>query len=142
MAPSMKIASGAAVAALLWAAGSYHVVTGSHVQGVAFERKLSYSLSEIFVNTDAVMNMPLIAARAQYPMYVAKLEKAVPPAAKTVHATGNISDIEPGMTRAQVVIVLGPPDHTDYPGAGAEILTWNSGGMVRLQDGKVMSALR
>ena len=142
MESSAKIALGIAAAALLWAAGSYHVVTGSHVQGVVFERKLSYSLSETFVNTDVVLNLPMIAARAQYPMYVAKLEKAVPPEAKTVHPTGSVSDIEPGMTRGQVVILLGPPDHTDYPGAGAEILTWNSGGMVRLQDGKVVSALR
>jgi ribosomal protein L40E len=51
----------------------WHIITGS--QGTKFIPKVSWSLNETFVNYDALMNMPYIAAKAQYPLTTLALER-------------------------------------------------------------------
>lgn len=56
-------------------AGNFHVVNGSMVNGMTLVPKVSWSLSETFVNSDVVANMPGFVARAQYPLFLAAIEK-------------------------------------------------------------------
>lgn len=146
----IAIVAGVAVSLLAGSVlGNNHFMTGSQVSGIAVQPKLSFSFSETFINLDTVMNMPAIAARAQYPMFVAMLEatgRIEPPAPVRPATTGtplrSISDVKIGMTRTQVVLLLGPPEHVDQPGGGTEILSWRGGGMVSIQNGQVVKTFK
>lgn len=61
--------------------------------------------------------------------------------APTTGAAG-VSGVQVGMTRGQVVMMLGEPSHTDYPGNGGEVMTWSGGAMVSMKDGRVVKAIR
>jgi predicted nucleic acid-binding Zn-ribbon protein len=54
--------------------GSFHVITGSHV-GTMVVTKYSFGYSETFINTDRIIGMPWIAAKAQYPLSVKVLQR-------------------------------------------------------------------
>ena len=130
------IATGAiAVAALVLVAANYHIVTGSTVSGVTFQKKMSMSLSETFVNLDSVGNMPMIVARAQYPMFVASMERGVAAVQKAI--VKSCSDLAPGMYRSEALDLCGKPGHVDSVAAGEEIMHWDNGLMVKVQSGRI-----
>lgn len=131
------IATGAiAVAALVLVAANYHIVTGSTVSGVTFQKKMSMSLSETFVNLDSVGNMPMIVARAQYPMFVASMERAITATEDAlVKACGK--DIQVGMTRDAVIRRCGRPANTESSETGAQTMEWTSGLMVKTENNLV-----
>jgi curved DNA-binding protein CbpA len=64
-----------AAASVLFLTGHVHVITGSSIERTVLG-KVSWSLSETVVNSDALMKMPLIAARTQYPLTLLALERA------------------------------------------------------------------
>jgi hypothetical protein len=68
------VALGCAAAILVGYCGNYHFVYGSKVP---FQKvtKVSWSLSEVLVNFDEVGGLPLIVARARYPLLLQALER-------------------------------------------------------------------
>lgn len=56
--------------------------------------------------------------------------------------TGTVADVQTGMSRGQVVVLLGSPDNTSEPSPGTQILGWDSGAMITMKDGKVATVLR
>lgn len=123
-----------AVAAVLVAA-NYHIVTGSTVDGVKFHEKMSMTLSETFVNIDSVANMPPIAARTHYPMYLASLDRGIAEFQKaTAKSCANLS---PGTYRNEVIDLCGKPTHVDSVAPGEEIMHWDNGLMVKAQGGRI-----
>ncbi len=52
-----------------------HIVRGSTYQGPLFVGRLSAGFSEMFINTDELLNMPIIGARSRYPLGVAALQR-------------------------------------------------------------------
>lgn len=52
-----------------------HVVRGSTYQGPLFVSRLSAGFSEMFINTDELLNMPIIGAKSRYPLSVAALQR-------------------------------------------------------------------
>ncbi len=125
-------ASVVAAAALLLGAANYHIVTGSTVNGVSFQKKMSMSLSETFVNLDSVGNMPMIAARAQYPMFVATMERAVTALNEDPAKTCGQS-LQMGMTSEAVIRRCGRPTSTDTSEAGDQTMEWDTGLMVKTE---------
>ncbi len=125
----------ASFGALLLAA-NYHIVTGSTVSGVSLQKKMSMSLSETFVNLDSVGNMPMIVARAQYPMFVASMEQAVAALNEDPAATC-AKDLKTGMTRDDVIRRCGRPSSTDTAETGAQSMEWNSGLVVKTEGNAV-----
>ncbi|ABX35853.1 hypothetical protein Daci_3215 [Delftia acidovorans SPH-1] len=131
------IVSGAvAVAALVLVAANYHIVTGSTVSGVTFQKKMSMSLSETFVNLDSVGNMPMIVARAQYPMFVASMERAITATEDAlVKACGK--DIQVGMSKGVVLHRCGQPANVETEDFDVEKMRWRTGLLVHVQHGLV-----
>jgi hypothetical protein len=104
-------------------AGNYHVVNGATWLGPTFLPKVSFSLSEVFVNFDAVGQMPMIMVRSEYPLFLlamerqqdrealaAALARSSAPARATVRYRITESDlfrVRQGMTKAEVNEILG-----------------------------------
>lgn len=131
------ITAGAVTAAVfLVVAANYHIVTGSTVSGVTFQKKLSMSLSETFVNLDSVSNMPMIVARSQYPMFVASMERAVT-ALNEDPAKICGKDLQMGMTREAVVRRCGRPASTETSDTGAQTMEWATGLLVKTENNLV-----
>ena len=118
---------------LLFVGGKYHIVYGSTVNGPKLEAKPSFSLSETFVNLDSVGNMPLIAARAQYPMYVAGVERRIK------DLTVGCGSVKVGMWRSEALERCGKPAHTTTISTQEEALHWKNGLMIRINGGRVIS---
>lgn len=133
---SKKMIVGLLVAAgvLLFTGMNYHIVTGSEVSGVKFEKKLSMSLSETFINLDSVMNMPMIAARSQYPMYVAKLERLQ--ASASQQRNSGCRNIYIGMSVEEIVPKCGRPNDTETTGTEID-MRWDTGVRIKAANGKV-----
>lgn len=55
--------------------GNFHVVHGSTYTGGLLVPRLSFGYSELVINTDVILNMPVISAKSQYPLSVAALQK-------------------------------------------------------------------
>lgn len=131
------ITAGAVTAAVfLVVAANYHIVTGSTVSGVTFQKKMSMSLSETFVNLDSVGNMPMIVARSQYPMFVASMERAVT-ALNEDPAKICGKDLQMGMTREAVVRRCGRPASTETSDTGAQTMEWATGLLVKTENNLV-----
>jgi hypothetical protein len=116
------------VAAILVAVGgNFTFLTGSQV-GFKVLRKVSFSLSEVWVNLDEMGNMPAILARARYPLTLEALtRRAIASGAEPDLSTDQTTRLRAGMTRIEVQEILGrpnkAPDH--YMIAGARIEHWN-----------------
>lgn len=140
-------AFGVALAAgiMMAAAGNWHVVHGSDAP-IRLVRKISWSLSELIVNTDQLGNMPMIFARSQYPLFLAVLERdgkarqeareAIRAADDNPQAIAKIKSIDKGFSRATVIQLLGEPDSRVGPfrgqagGLAIETLYYNGAGNV------------
>lgn len=125
-----------AAAVFLVVAANYHIVTGSTVSGATFQKKMSMSLSETFVNLDSVGNMPMIVARAQYPMFVASMERAMTALNEDPAKTCG-KDLQMGMTREAVVRRCGRPASTDTSDTGAQTMEWATGLLVKTENNLV-----
>lgn len=68
-----NIVAGAVLVILI--TGKYHFVHGSTYTGDFIISKVSFSFSETFINTDQIMNVPVIAAKSNWPLAVAALQK-------------------------------------------------------------------
>lgn len=134
MRKSLFVAAALAALGAVYVGLSYHIVTGSTVSGVSLQKKPSLTFSETFVNMDSVGNMPLIAARSQYPMFVSSMERGV--AALHRELSKSCSDVAVGMYRSQVLDLCGRPDHTDSVADGEEVMHWSGGLMVKVKDGR------
>lgn len=55
--------------------GEFHFVHGSTYTGKSIIPKVSFSFSETFVNTDQILNVPVIAAKSNWPLAVAALQR-------------------------------------------------------------------
>lgn len=126
----------AATGALLLVAANYHIVTGSTVSGVSFQKKMSMSLSETFVNLDSVGNMPMIVARAQYPMFVASMERGVSALQDELKKRCG-SDLAAGMALEEVIKRCGSPATVETHEDRARTMRWNTGLIVKVEDGLV-----
>ena len=104
----------------IYLAGGQHFVYGSTVP-IQMIKKLSWSLSETVINFDRVGNMPMIVARASYPMFLAAMEReesAVKraiennnqPLPSNLFATGAMNKIKKNTSREDVIGILGEPD--------------------------------
>jgi len=89
--------------------GNYHVLTGDAVGGLKVIPKVSWSLSESFVNVDALGNMPAIFARAQYPLLMVALAKMGRLAGSEKDLSDVRSKVQIGMTESQVYSSFGYP---------------------------------
>jgi hypothetical protein len=99
-----------AISSLTLVAMNYHFVTGSKVSGVRILPKLSWPLSETLINEDAVMNMPMIAVRAQYPLYMAQLANSARDAKREPDLSAErVGSLKPGMKTYQAYDLLGKP---------------------------------
>lgn len=67
---------GAVSLAIIIFLGNYHVVRGSTYTGGLFVPRLSFGYSEMWINTDQLLNMPVIVAKSKYPLSVAALQKS------------------------------------------------------------------
>lgn len=56
-------------------AANMHIVRGSTYKGPLLVKRLSAGFSEMFINTDELLNMPVIAAKSRYPLGVAALQR-------------------------------------------------------------------
>ena len=121
--------------AVIIASANFHVVTGSEVSGIRLEKKPSMTLSETFVNLDSVGNMPMIAARAQYPMYVAKVERRMK--AAIAQASNGCRNIYVGMLIGEIIPKCGQPDSLKTLGADAE-MRWETGVHIKTSGDKVV----
>ncbi|MNZ80574.1 hypothetical protein D3C78_992140 [compost metagenome] len=54
---------------------NFHVVRGSTYHGPLFVSRLSVGFSEMFINTDELLNMPIIGAKSRYPLGVTALQR-------------------------------------------------------------------
>ena len=54
--------------------GNFHIISGENV-GLRIAKRSSFGFSEIFINVDAIINMPMIAALSKYPLGVRVLQK-------------------------------------------------------------------
>ena len=114
-----------AVALSLTLAGKYHVLYGDAAHGMDVIPKISWSLSETFVNIDALGNMPMLFARAQYPLTVAAL-------ARRANERGLEKDLSvarklaQGMDMEQVARIMGAPASRDGIGSTFENWTYRS----------------
>lgn len=123
---------------LLTGAANFHFVYGSGVNGVKIERKPSLSLSETIINLDSVGNMPMIAARAQYPMYVAKLERQIVSA--KFQSESGCRNVYIGMPAEEIVPKCGRPNETETDGENAD-MRWDNGVWIKTERGKVSYVL-
>lgn len=60
---------------VLGVAGTHHLIIGSAVDGPRLLERVSPSFSEFLVNSDALMQQPLLVVRAQHPLTLAALER-------------------------------------------------------------------
>lgn len=67
----ITIAFPTALAAFL---GQVHVIRGSTYDGPLLAKKYTFGYSETFINTDEILNMPVIGAKSQYPLSVKALQ--------------------------------------------------------------------
>jgi len=65
----------ALLAGLVGYAGNYHFMHGSTVSAQKL-KKVSWSLSETFINVDEVGGLPMIVARARFPLFLQAIEAA------------------------------------------------------------------
>lgn len=101
----------AAAVALVLAAGNFHVVNGAMVDGITLMPKVSWSMSETFVNSDVVANMPGIMARAQYPLFLAAIEKRNTENDVSRLTAENRRRIHVGQERRVVEALIGAPEN-------------------------------
>ena len=126
-----------AVIGLLTAvAANYHFVYGSGVSGVTIETKPSLSLSETLINMDTLGGMPMIAARANYPMYVSRLERRA--AQVEMQRSRGCQNIYVGMGVTEVIPKCGQPDELNVSGGDSD-LRWDSGVRIKTSGDKVTS---
>lgn len=119
-------------------AANYHFIDGSTVRGVQVESKPSLSLSETLINLDIVGNMPMIAARAQYPMYVAKLENRI--ADSKFQGDSGCRNVYIGMPAEEIVPKCGRPNEVETDGENAD-MRWDTGVWIKTERGKVSYVL-
>lgn len=97
----------AAIALLVF--GNIHIINGSQT-GLRVWQKKSFSLSEIYVNTDELGNMPAFLARAKYPMTIAVMsEKLIEAKREPDLRHDNVKRVQLGMSRYDVIQTLGEP---------------------------------
>ncbi len=65
----------AIIISLITLMGNVHFIHGSTYSGPLIVKKVSFSFSETFVNTDKVFAMPYISALSTYPLAVAALRR-------------------------------------------------------------------
>jgi hypothetical protein len=129
--------AGAAVALGVWSAGSYHFVHGSNVSGVQVVPKPSFSLSETLINMDAVGNMPMIAARSQYPMFIAEMTSRSANGASVDR--GPCGRIYSGMMYSQVELICGAPTSVGHSSNGAQTYYFASGVVATVENNLITS---
>jgi len=101
------------------AASNFHIVRGSNNHLGTFIPKVSWSLSETLINLDEVGNLPAIAARSQYPLFMAALERDISASSRPAFTRSRLERILVGMGQAEVEGILGKPDHS-YGDPGKE----------------------
>lgn len=127
----LLIAGAVALLGFAAVAANYHIVYGSKVKGLTFESKPSLTFSETLVNLDIVGNMPMIAARAQYPMYVAHVEKRVH------FLTKGCGSVRVGMWRSEALERCGQPASSEQPNRLTEVFRWSDGVEIKIENGRV-----
>lgn len=112
----------AVVSLVAWSA-NYHFIYGSDVSGIRVQKKLSPSLSETIVNLDAVGAMPMVVARAQYPLFIESLLRSSTPKS----ASTPCHKIYEGMMYSQAEELCGRPDIVGNSSNGEQTYYWPSG---------------
>lgn len=119
----------------LFVIAKFHFVYGSEVEGIQVEPKPSLSLSETLINMDALGGMPMIAARAQYPMYVARMERLLEQL-EFQNARG-CHHLQVGMRTVDIEPKCGRPD--DVSGSD---MRWDTGLWVKVSNGVITEIKR
>jgi hypothetical protein len=93
-------------------AGNFHFVNGSLLGGFKVMPKVSWSLSETFVNSDQVGNLPGFMARSQYPLFLAALERKQSENGLPRLTAKNKQLLYVGQSRADIEAIIGPSSNT------------------------------
>ena len=112
-------------AVVLFTASKYHLVYGSDISGIKIQKKLSPSLSETIVNFDAVGGMPMLVARAQYPLFTEALMRSAKGAQGP--SGSECRKIYAGMQYPQAEVLCGAPSIIGNSSDGSQTYYWPGG---------------